>query len=91
MRFPPFYLNSLTDYTMSCPIKGFTYGREDKTGYGQLLFDSASTDKTNTYFKMSSVCFQLSSVITRLWKQINDVCTHQLHFPEKEKQFLTKF
>jgi len=66
MRFPPFYLNSLTDYIMSCPIKVLTYGREDKTGCGQLLFDSAGTDKTNTYFKMSSGCFQLSSVITWL-------------------------
>lgn len=67
MRFPPFYLNGLTDYIMSRPIEVFTYGREDKTGYGQLLFDSANTDKTNTYFKMSSGCFHLSSVITRLW------------------------
>lgn len=68
MGFSPFYLNSLTDYILSCPIKALKYGREDKTGHGQLLFDSASTDKTNTYFKMSSgCCFQLSSVITWLW------------------------
>lgn len=55
---------------MSYPIKVFKYRIEDKNRHGQLLFDFASTNKTNTYFKMSSgCCFQLSSVITWLWKQ----------------------
>lgn len=68
MKFSPFYLNSLMDYIMSCPIKVLKYGREHKTRHGQLLFDSTSTDKTNIYFKMSSgYFFQLASVITRLW------------------------
>lgn len=68
MRFSLFYLDRLTDCAMSCPIRVLRYVRQDKTSHGQLLFDSANTDKTNTYFKMSSgCCFQLPSVISWLW------------------------